>query len=151
MRSTTQRLQWVMIALAVTALAVAAGAGAQAPEPGPFDRTPVVPELAVAGVEVLGGEIVATFAVMAREAQTDVQIQLELPEGLTVAAGQPSWRGEMAAGQVQVVEISAKLMKPGRQRIVGRVTLSSSSPSPTVLTTDRWVDVKPSFPSRPRK
>ena len=103
---------------------------------------PVVPELAVGGVEVVGSEVVATMTVMARTDLPNVQIQIELPEGLERTAGEPTWRGQMAAGEVRIVEIAAKLLTPGRQQLVGRVRLSDQH-TPAVYTADRWLDVQP--------
>lgn len=140
--------RWVMITV-VWGLVVAA-----APLAVPADvveSDPVVPELAVAGVEVVGGEAVATMTVMARRPVADVQIQVELSDGLERTAGEPAWRGGMAAGEVRIVEISFKLLKPGRRQVVGRVTLPADQapkPSPVVLTVDHWLEVKPAAPSR---
>jgi hypothetical protein len=140
--------------------AAAFSAAAQLAEPGPFDHSPVVPEIAVQGAETAGGTVTVTLAVMARVAQADAQLRIELPQGVTLEKGAAEWRGEMAAGQVQIVEISAKLMKPGVHQIVGRVTLDGSGagdgagdgPAPTVLTVERVIEVKgAASPSKPRK
>ncbi len=105
---------------------------------GVVESDPVVPELEVAGVEVVGGGAVVTMTVMARRAVTDVQIQVELSDGLERTAGEPTWSGGLAAGEVRIVEISVKLLKPGRRQVIGRVTLPADhgpNPSPVVLTT----------------
>ncbi len=114
---------------------------------------PVVPELTVGGGEVVGSKVVATMTVMARRPLADVQIRLELSDGLERTAGEPMWRGRMAAGEVRVVEIAVKLLKPGRQQVIGRVQLQDAREqrAPAVFTTDRWLDVKPNAQqSRPR-
>jgi hypothetical protein len=109
---------------------------------------------------VVGGTVTVTLAVMARVAQADAQLRIELPQGVTLEKGAPEWRGEMAAGQVQVIEIFAKLVKPGGYRIVGRVTLNGGGagdgagdgPVPTVLTVERALEVKAAAPpTKPRK
>ena len=118
------------------------------------ESAPVVPELVVDGVEVVGGEAVATMTVMARQSVADVQIQVELSDGLERTTGEPAWRGQMAAGEVRIVEISIKLLTPGRRHIVGRVTLPAdraSSSAPAVLTTDRWLEVQPAASRTPAK
>jgi len=143
--------RWMVALASAAALGWAAGAGAEAPKPGPFDHTPVVPELAVDGAAVVGGKVVATMAVMARETLADVRIQVELPQGVERTDGELSWNGPMAAGEIRIMAISAKLAKPGRQQIVGRVTLSGGAPAPIVLTTERWLEVKPNAPATPRK
>ncbi|MEW6325111.1 MAG: hypothetical protein AB1515_06965 [Nitrospirota bacterium] len=154
----TVRSAMAVFALALTAWAVGSAADVPVP-PTPaelqlnqFGNAPIVPELAVDGVAVVGGEIVATMAVMAREPMADVQIQLELPGGVERTAGELSWSGPLAAGEVRIVEISAKLLAPGRRQIVGRVKVPKGDAEPTVLTTDRWLDIAPNAPpAKPRK
>jgi len=107
--------------------------------PGSIDGVPVVLDLSVDGNQTVGGGIVATFAVMARESLSSVQIQLVLPDGIHKTAGEPTWQGPMAAGEVRIVELSAELSAPGPQRIVGRVTVppATEGGAPQVLTADR--------------
>jgi hypothetical protein len=138
---------WLRIAVLAAGGMIATAALAETSETDPFATTPVLPELAVDGVTVVGGEIVATMAVMARESLADVQIRVELPAGVELSAGEPSWNGPMAAGEIRIVEVSAKLVKAGRRLIIGRVVLAGGAPTPTVLTTDQQIDVKPSAPA----
>ena len=138
----------VTLAAVLTAGWPAASTGLAATEAGPL--APVVLELAVDGVMVIDGEIVATMTVMARETLSRVQIQVELPAGVERTAGDPSWSGPMAAGEVRIVEVSATLKDAGRRQIIGRVMLAPEG-TPIALTTSQWVDVQPgSAPVNPK-
>jgi hypothetical protein len=112
--------------------------------PGSIDGEPVVLDLSVDGNQTVGGGIVATFAVMARESLGSVQIELVLPDGIHKTAGEPKWQGPMAAGEVRIVELSAELSAPGSQRIIGRVTVppAAGGGAPQVLTADREWEVE---------
>jgi hypothetical protein len=112
--------------------------------PGAIDGAPVVLDLSVDGNQTVGGGIVATFAVMARESLGSVRIELVLPDGIHMTAGEPKWQGPMAAGEVRIVELSAELSAPGSQRIVGRVTMppAAEGGAPQVLTADREWEVE---------
>lgn len=109
------------------------------PPPSSIDGVPVVLDLSVDGNQTVGGGIVATFAVMARESLGSVHIELVLPDGIQKTAGEPTWQGPMASGEVRIVELSAALSAPGVQRIVGRVTLppDPQGGAPKLLTAER--------------
>jgi hypothetical protein len=111
--------------------------------PGAITGVPVVLDLSVDGNRTVGGGIVATFAVMARKSLGSVQIELVLPEGIHKTAGEPTWQGPMAAGEVRIVEVSAELSAPGVKKIVGRVTMPSDAAggAPHVLTAEREWEV----------
>lgn len=151
----TWMIRWTIMTAIVASISVAVAEIAPSPpSPGQTEapaQAPLVPELIVAGPPVVGGEIVATLAVMAMEEMTHVQIQIELPSGVERTAGELSWSGSLAAGEVRVLEVSVKLLKPGRRQLVGRVTLSTGAAPPTVLTTDRWLEITPAAPAKPRK
>jgi hypothetical protein len=110
-------------------------------------------DLSVDGNQTVGGGIVATFAVMAHRSLENVQIELVLPEGIRKTAGEPTWQGSMAAGEVRIVELSAELSAPGLKRIVGRVTLppAAAGGAPQVLTADREWEVEKAAPAKPHK
>lgn len=112
------------------------------------DGTPLTIDLDVGGSQVVGGGIVATFAVMARQLQEKVQIQIVLPDGVQQTAGDAAWEGTMGPGEVRIVEVSAKLSSPGSKRFIGRVTL----PGKPALTVERTFDVQPApSPVKPKK
>jgi hypothetical protein len=121
--------------------------------PSSIDGVPVVLDLSVDGNQTVGGGIVATFAVMARESLSSVQIQLVLPDGIHKTAGEPTWQGPMAAGEVRIVELSAELFSPGVQRIIGRVTVppAAEGGAPQVLTADREWEVEKGPEGKPHK
>ena len=112
--------------------------------PSAISGVPVVLDLSVDGNHTVGGGIVATFAVMARESLGSVRIELDLPDGIHKTAGEPTWQGPMAAGEVRIIELSAELSTPGAQRIIGRVTVppAAEGGSPQVLTADREWEVE---------
>jgi len=108
------------------------------------ELSPVVLDLDVGGNEVVGGGIVATFAVMAQRLLEPVRIEIILPEGIQKTAGELTWQGAMGPGEVRIVEISAQLSSPGSKKFIGKVTLPPSSPggAPQVLTVEKMWEVK---------
>jgi hypothetical protein len=156
----------LLLLVAVVGLPAAAQQAPQSPDVPHSPNPPALPtsphviesssvdlDLSVDGNQTVGGGIVATFAVMARQLLGSVRIELVLPEGIQKTAGEPTWQGPMAAGEVRIVEISAELSVPGVQRIVGRVTLSAGAaggPS-TVLTAEREWEVQPDPAAMPHR
>jgi hypothetical protein len=118
-----------------------------------IESASVALDLTVDGNQTVGGGIVVTFAVMAHQALDSVQIQLILPEGVQKTAGEPTWQGPMAAGEVRIVELSAELSAPGVQRIVGRATVPPDTVggAPRLLTAEREWEVQPASPAKPHK
>jgi hypothetical protein len=142
-RDWNQNQAWRSVILFALLAAVAVPVGAQQSN----TPAPVVLDLAVDGNHTVGGGIVATLAVMAKQSLERVHIQIVLPAGVQQTAGDAAWEGPMTAGEVRIVELSARLSAPGSKRFLGRVTL----PAGSVLTVERTLDVQPAPPAKPKK
>jgi hypothetical protein len=155
----TQARVWLGLLAAVSAFAVLCPINARGAEaiPAPHvilppklpdsEANPPTIDLNVAGSQVVGGGIVATFVVMVRQLQERVQIQLILPDGVQQTAGDAAWEGTMGPGEVRIVEISAKLSSPGPKRFIGRVTL----PGKPALTVEKTLEVAAAPAGKPKK
>jgi hypothetical protein len=164
---------WVGLSLLACLALVGGPAGAQQMPPSPslpqathpskppklptspqFTESPSVAlDLSVDGNRSVGGGIVVTFAVMAHRPLESVQLEIILPDGMQKTAGEPVWRGPISTGEVRIVEVSAELSTPGTKRIVGRVTIpsSTSSGTPQVVTEEREWEVEKGPETKPKK
>jgi len=117
------------------------------------DSAPAVLEFDVGGDQGVGGGIVATFSVMAQRPMDPVRIEIVLPDGVQKTAGELSWQGPIAGGEIRIVEISARLSTPGSKRFLGKVTLppAAAGGAPQLLTVEKTFDVQPASPTTPKK
>lgn len=161
----TRTRVWLGLLAAVSAFAAVYPIDARGAEPIPpphvikppnlpdSDATPITIDLAVDGNRTVGAGIVAALAVMARKSLEPLQLQIVLPDGVQQTAGDAAWEGAMAAGEIRMVKVSARLLTPGSKKFLVRVTLPPGAAGGVakVLTMERTVDVQAGPAEKPKK
>lgn len=84
---------------------------------------PVEIELLIDGIYAVGGQLVVTCTATPQIETERMVVALEIPDGMTVLAGQPAWDGVGRKGTEAVLEVSVRIDQPGRQVIAVSVTL----------------------------
>ncbi len=84
---------------------------------------PVEIELLVDGIYAVGGQLVVTCTATSQIKAERMAVALEIPDGMTVLAGQPTWEGAAKKGAEVVLEVSVRVDQPGLRAIGAVVTL----------------------------
>lgn len=84
---------------------------------------PVEIELLVDGIYAVGGQLVVTCTATPQIDAERMTVALEIPDGMTVLAGQPTWEGAGRKGTEAVLEVSVRVDQPGFRTIAASVSL----------------------------
>ncbi len=100
-----ERLRAVIVLLSLSALSL----------------EPASLEVLFDGVPEKGGGWVLTATIKANEDLREAEMEVELSPGLSIAAGEPRWEGDLSAGDQQMLELSLVLTAPPPQQVTVRV------------------------------